>query len=206
MRSLCAALFAAVACALSAAPPALAKEGVVATLENPALLTRAQGGEHLRIAFAMNVAPRLPILDPQDRVPPHPFGASGVYVRVQPAKSGSPLIVSADPPGDRGYPAGRYVADVTVPAGGIRSLAIGLEGYQYVERRAPRRSDVFFAMANDPFVAARAGAHARVGTSVPWGLFAGGLVVVTVLLVRRAWGLRRAEARELRLDRDIGQR
>ena len=41
-------------------------------------------------------------------------------------------IVPARPPGGaRGYPAGRYVADVTVPRGPIASLAIGLEGYRF---------------------------------------------------------------------------
>jgi hypothetical protein len=183
MRVLLATLAAALACAIVVPSLAAAKGDVRATLENPASLTRAQAGEHLRIAFAMNVAPRLPILDPENRVPPHPFGASGVYVRIAPAPGGAPVIVSADPPGHRGYPAGRYVADVTVPPGGIRALAIGLEGYQYVEGGPPRRDDVFFAIVNDPFTAPRASAHAREQTSTPWALLAGALGAVALLLL-----------------------
>jgi hypothetical protein len=188
-------LLAALACTLAATSPALAKEDVRVTLENPAALTRAHGGERVRIAFAMNVAPRLPIRDPQARVPAHPFGASGVYVRLTPGAGGAPVIASADAPRDRGYPAGRYVADVTVPPGGIRALAIGLEGYQYVAGGPPRRDDVFFPIVNDPFAAAGRIAHAREKTNTPWGLIAGGLTAVALLgLAYRGRGARRAMA------------
>jgi hypothetical protein len=196
MRAFHFVLTAILAVSLATTPLAHAKGDVRATLENPSQLARAHGGEHLRIAFAMNVAPRLPILDPHGRVPPHPFGASGVYLRFTPAKGGAPVIVASakPPPGARGYPAGRYVAAVTVPPGGIRALAIGLEGYQYVEGGPPRRSDVFFAIVNDPFAAGARGAtaHARDEAIPPWGLLAGGLgVAVLLLLAYRGRGLRR---------------
>jgi hypothetical protein len=194
VRLLAVAFVAALACAIATPPSAAAKRDVQATLENPAALTRAQGGERVRLAFAMSTAPRLPILDPRGRVPPHPFGALGVYVRVTPSNGGAPAIVSADPPGDRGYPAGRYVADVTVPAGGIRSLAIGLEGYQYVAGHAPRRSDVFFAIVNDPFARTSRVAHARESTSTPWGLLAVGLAAAALLLLAFPRARRRVTA------------
>lgn len=185
MRRPCAAVVSSLACLLVAATSADGKEGVRATLEYPALLTRAAPGEHVRIAWELNEAPRLPIRGALPRERPVPFGATGVYVRVTGAAGGTPADFPARSPAHPGfgYPRGRYVADVMVPQGGIASLTIGLEGFRYVRGEAPVRSDVFFPIDNDPFAAGRATASADAGDglSPPWGLLAAGLAALAVL-------------------------
>jgi hypothetical protein len=175
-------LVAVVAATLAGAAPALAKDGVRATLEDPAALTRAVQGEALTIAWTLNGAPQMPVAG-GERVPAHPFGASGVYVSVGSAAGGTPAVVAAHPPrGSRGYPAGRYLADVTVPRGGIGSLAIGLEGQRIVTGHAPVRADHFFPIANDPFPANGRRADGRDGSDdgLPWAPL--GAVVLALAL------------------------
>ena len=102
-----------------AALPAVAKEGVRAVLEEPVNL-RTPPGERLRIQWRL--------LDEEGR----PFGASGIYLRVSRC-GGSPRIVPA-----RGRGRGRYLASVRVPAGGIRKLLVGLQGWRITANRTSR--------------------------------------------------------------------
>ncbi len=68
----------------------------------------------------------------------HPFGASGIYLRV--SRCGhAPLHVPATA---RGH--GGYSARVRVPKGGIRKLLVGLEGIQITGGRT-KRADMYFA-------------------------------------------------------------
>ena len=173
------ALIAALGCALLAATPAAGKDGVRATLENPGQLSQAAAGERVRVAWTLGSAAQGPALATPGRIAPRGFGASGVYVRIRGASGAAPQVVSARP----GSPAGRYVADVTIPEGGISSIAIGLEGYRYVRGQAPARADVLFAIDNDPFAVG----SAADGVSAPW------LAPATVLGRARLNRMRRAE-------------
>jgi hypothetical protein len=74
---------------------------------------------------------------------------------------------------------------VTVPAGGIAAIAIGLEGFRTLPGRAPARADIFFPIANDPFIVAKAPVTATssdTGANAPWVPLAAGLAVLGVLL------------------------
>jgi len=187
------ALIAALGCALLAATPAAGKDGVRATLENPGQLSQAAAGERVRVAWTLGSAAQGPALATPGRIAPRGFGASGVYVRIRRASGAAPQVVSARP----GSPAGRYVADVTIPEGGISSIAIGLEGYRYVRGQAPARADVLFAIDNDPFAAG----STTDGVSAPWlapaavlGMLGGLAVLGSLFVVLRAGTRRRSVA------------
>ena len=185
MRRLQVLLIVGVACILVAAASAYAKDDVRATLENPAQLQRAAPGERVKIAWTLTEAPQLPSLTTPGRVAPRPFGASGVYVRVRGAGGATPKSFAATSPSRARSQAGRYVADVTVPAGGIAAIAIGLEGFRTLPGQAPTRADTFFPIANDPFVVAKAPVTATssdTGSNAPWAPLAAGLAVLGVLL------------------------
>jgi hypothetical protein len=108
---------------------ALAKEGVVAHLENPSAL-RAQGGTRVSLVWTL-------------RASRQPFGASGVYVRLR-GHAGTTTTGLAVTVG-----LGRYRARVFIPRGGVQTLAIGLAGWRS-GTGGNRRADVFFPIANDP--------------------------------------------------------
>jgi len=108
---------------------------------------------------------------------------------VRDADGGGSRIFPASPrDGARAHPDGRYVAEVTVPSGGIASIAIGLEGFRLVQGRPTARADVFFAIGNDPFAAARSGAREG-GAGLPRGPAALVLIGVALLVAatRGAW-------------------
>lgn len=136
-------LFAAVAvamlCSLLAAPVVAGKEGVRARLEAPVPLS-AQQGEKITIAWSLFY---------KDRSERRPFGAGGLFVRLLSASGEQPTRAHGE--GRRG----RYVADVTVPEGGIGGIEFGLEGTRYVggmpDTGRAENADVFFPIVNDPF-------------------------------------------------------
>ena len=107
-----------------AALPAAAKEGVRAVLTEPVDLSTPPR-EHMQIKWRL--------LDEEGR----PFGASGIYLRVSRC-GGGPRTVSA-----RARGRGRYVARVRVPAGGIRRLLVGLQGWRITPTRTTRADRYF---------------------------------------------------------------
>jgi len=132
-RSALVAVLAATAVGLTAAP-AGAKEDVGATLTTPIPLDAAPGDE-------ITVAWTLESVD--DKGKRHPFGASGIYVRLFSAAGGDPTVGPATG-GD-----GRYEAAVVVPEGGIGGVQIGLQGW-VSDPTGTYRSDAFFPITNNP--------------------------------------------------------
>lgn len=184
MRRLPVLLLTGVACLLVLAASAYGKGDVRAALENPGQLQSAIPGERVRITWTLTEVPQLPSLTTPG-VSAHPFGASGVYIGVRGAGGATPTIFTATSASDAGARPGRYVADVTVPAGGIAAIAIGLEGFRTLPGQTPVRADVYFPITNDPFIVAKApvtGTRFDAGASAPWTPLAAGLAVLGVLL------------------------
>lgn len=195
MRRLHLLLVGSMACILIAAAPAYGKGDMRAMLENPVQLQRAAPGERVRVAWAMTEA-QPPGLTTPGRVAPRPFGASGVYIRVR-GKAGAAPETFAATSGPLASQAGRYVAVVTVPPGGIAAIAIGLEGYRTLPGQASTRADAFFPIANDPFTVAKASVattSSAAGASAPWIPLATGLAVLGMLLAGYRTRVRRRTA------------
>ncbi len=74
---------------------------------------------------------------------------------------------------------------MTVPGGGIASIAIGLAGYRYVAGHTPTRADLIIPIVNDPFPRWSAGPAAGGGADVPWLPIAVLLAVATTVVVAR---------------------
>jgi hypothetical protein len=146
-------LIATVVCSLLVAAPAAGKEGVSARLEDPQSLA-APPGATVTVAWTLTY---------REGATRRPFGAGGVFVRLLSASG-------AEPTKARGSgPAGRYVAEVTVPEGGIGGIQFGLEGTRYVggppgEGRA-EDADLYFPLVNDPFETGDVGSSAGSGSS-----------------------------------------
>jgi hypothetical protein len=115
-----------IAVAVTAAA-ALAKDRVVARLANPAVV-RAPAGATVPLVWTL-------------RADGHAFGAGGIYVRLR-GRAGASTVARADT-----LAPGRYRAQVRIPAGGVRSIAIGLIGWA---SNPQRRADLFFPIVNDP--------------------------------------------------------
>jgi hypothetical protein len=116
---------AALLAALVLVPAAGAKEGVVARLENPAVL-RSAAGTKVTLLWTL-------------RAGKEPFTALGIYVRLN---------------GGREVPAtelqtGRFRARLTIPRGGAKTIVIALMGWR-TDANGTRRSDWRFPVANDP--------------------------------------------------------
>jgi hypothetical protein len=117
------------ALAVALAAPGLAKEGVVAHLENPFTLL-GPGGKRITLVWTL-------------RADKEPFGASGIYIRLR-ARSGTTTVREATEIGP-----GRFRARFVIPRGGVAGIAIGLRGWAS-DARGTRHADVFFPIANDP--------------------------------------------------------
>lgn len=115
-----------IACAFATA--AAAKEGVVAHLHNPAVL-RAAPGVHVTLVWSIRDADK------------HPFGASGIYVRLRGLATTSAPATELAP--------GRFRAHVTIPRGGVRSVVIALIGWT-TGPGGTKRGDMRFRIDNDP--------------------------------------------------------
>ena len=112
-------------CAFATA--AAAKDGVVAHLHNPAVL-RAAPGAHVTLFWSLRDADK------------HPFGASGIYVRLRGLATTSAPAMQLAP--------GRFRANVTIPRGGVRSVVIALIGWS-TGPQGTKRADLRFRIDND---------------------------------------------------------
>jgi hypothetical protein len=158
-----------------AAQPAVAKEGVEATLRGSIPLD-APAGTRIDVAWTLTY--------PDEQGTREPFGASGLFARLLSASGAEPETAFAS--GDRGT----YRATVVVPEGGIGDVEFGLAGWQSGE--SGTRADAIFPITNDPLPGtARVWAPTQSDTGSPnwtwtWILL-GGLILaaLTVALVRR---------------------
>lgn len=114
-----------------AAAPAAGKEGVRARIEGPVRCDAAAGS-------TITVSWRLVSRDGR------PFGAGGIYVRLLSDSGARPSKAYAR---ERGR--GRFRARVRVPAGGIRRLDVGLDGWRIIGKRRDY-APVSFPIQNDP--------------------------------------------------------
>jgi len=140
MRQLTFAFLAIAAVALIAARPVGAKEGVRATLATDVPLD-AEPGARVKVAWTLASVDE----DGQD----HPFGASGVYVRLLSASGADAETGFAD-----SVATGEYTTTVVVPEGGIGDVEVGLVGW-VSDANGIRRGDAFFAITNDPLPGTR---------------------------------------------------
>jgi hypothetical protein len=179
MRRVSAALLATLICVLAGSTAAHAKRPVHATLTNPAELQHAAAGERVRVAWTQNGPAQLPVSDDSD------VRAPAVYVTLRGAAPGPPLKVPARPAAvdPQRLAAARYVADATVPAGGIASLQITVEGLRSRPGEPPVAANVVpreMLIVNDPFaVSGHDGAGG--GAPVPRGAITLWLVALTLL-------------------------
>jgi hypothetical protein len=156
------------------AAPAAAKEQTHARLTNAAQLRGAAPGARVRVAWTLDGPARLPI-------PGHArIHGMAVYALVTAASGGTVTKVAARPatPGTPGLPAGAYVADVTVPAGGIHAIAIDVEAVGSTAI-APSAIPI-----DNPFTADAPGAAP--GSGPPWAVLAAGLAAFAALLAAYA--------------------
>lgn len=122
--------------------PASAKEGVRAKLEGSVRLGAAPGQ-------TISVSWRL--VDARGNA----FGASGIYLRISHCGGGLRRVKA------RNLGGGRFSARTRVPAGGIRRLRVGLEGWRIPVGGAARRADMIFEF--DPPLVRRCAAGVRRG-------------------------------------------
>jgi hypothetical protein len=128
--------FLAVALCLAAAGVTLAKgDRVVATLDAP-LPVDADPGTTVRLGWTLSIT--------FDDGSVHPFLAEGIFIRISPP-GGAPIEVPASSDRD-----GHFVASVTVPRGGLGTVAIGLQGSACRPNAGCTRSDEFFRIAPTP--------------------------------------------------------
>jgi hypothetical protein len=119
--------------ALVAVAPAVAKEGVKATLTTP-IPRDAVPGTPLKVQWT------LAYVEDGKR---HLFGAGGVFVRLQSASGAEP---------ETGYSSqtnGEFAAMVIVPEGGIGDVEIGLMSWRS-DATGTHRGDMLFPITNDP--------------------------------------------------------
>jgi hypothetical protein len=178
------ALLAGVLCGLAVAPLVAAKGDVRARLGTPVPRT-AKPGTTLELAWTLTSV---------DGAQRRPFGAGGVFVELRDAAGGATTI------GRASDSSGHYRARVTVPAGGIGGVAVGLDAWQYAGSHPAsataargRLAQLFFPIENDPFAGAQADGGR--GAVAPWALLLAGLAVLGLLLLAgRAITVRRAVA------------
>lgn len=115
--------------AVLAPAEALAKEGVVAHLENPSVLG-APAGKRVTLVWTL-------------RAGMQPFEAQGVYVRLR-GRTGATSTEDAVEVG-----LGRYRAHVLIPRGGVQTILIRLKGWASGPR-GTHRADMSFPITNDP--------------------------------------------------------
>ncbi len=162
--------------------PASGKSPSQVTLERPALLTHAVAGAPIRIAWSQNGPAQLPVPETAQAA----VRSIGVYVTLRGQAAGRTVKVAARPadPDARGLPAGRYIADATVPAGGIAALAVTVEGLRSRPGAPPvPASEVApsaMAVTNAPSFSLDAGSGDS-GEAVPWSILVLGLGALTLL-------------------------
>jgi hypothetical protein len=153
------------ALALAAAVPATAKEGVEATLKSTIPLD-APAGTRLNVRWTLGYV---------EDGKWHPFGASGLYVRLRSATDARSETAWAG--GDRGS----YWAKVAVPKGGIGDIEFGLVGWR-TDASGTRRADAIFPITNDPLPGGNRVSGTSGPGSVTWILVIAGLLAVLAYL------------------------
>ena len=122
--------------------PASAKDGVRAKLEGSVRLA-ATPGQTIPVTWRL--------VDARGNA----FGASGIYLRVSRCGGGLRRVRA------RNLGGGRFSARVRVPAGGIRRLRVGLEGWRIPAGGRAQRADMLFEF--DPPLVRRCNPAARRG-------------------------------------------
>ena len=112
---------------LACVAPAVAKDGVVAHLANPRVL-QAAPGKSIVLIWTL-------------RAGTHPFGASGIYVRLRGTTTSTALAKELAP--------GRFRARLPIPRGGVRSIVIALVAWRS-DSHGTTRGDWRFPIDNDP--------------------------------------------------------
>ena len=116
--------------ALGASLTALAKEEAIVTLD-ASLPSDPQPGSEITVGWTVET--------PGDDGERLPFNAEGMFFRLLPP-SGDPVEAIGTQ-----SPLGHYVATITVPAGGIRAVEVGLRGESCTGGTC-QRSDILFAI------------------------------------------------------------
>lgn len=111
--------------ALALVSAAGAKDGVVARLENPAVL-RSAAGTKVTLLWTL-------------RAGKEPFTAAGIYVRLNGGREALATELQT----------GRFRARLTIPRGGAKTIVIALQGWR-TDTRGTRRADWRFPIVNDP--------------------------------------------------------
>jgi hypothetical protein len=186
MSRLLIALVTCVLCVLLAAPAAVGKGDVQARLDTPIPL-EAAAGRTVTIGWTLSYADRAKHRSVvRSR---HPFGAAGIFIQVLSASGRAPVKALGE---ERGR--GRYVAQVTVPEGGIGGIKIGLEGIRYVGGRA-ENAPAFFPVVNYPLARAPTTSTRNADGGDPsaiWLAAVGALAALGLILtLRRALSSRR---------------
>lgn len=129
-RQIPTALLLATVLALGASLTALAKEEAIVTLD-ASLPSDPQPGSEITVGWTVET--------PGDNGERLPFNAEGMLFRLLPP-SGDPVEAIGTQ-----SPLGHYVATMTVPAGGIRAVEVGLRG-ESCSGGTCQRSDILFAI------------------------------------------------------------
>jgi hypothetical protein len=130
-------LVVAVVAAAAAAGPAAAKDRVEATLTTAVPLD-AEPGTKVRVGWKL--------MSVDDHARAHPFGASGVFVRLLSATQARAETAVAPA---RPYMNGHYAATVVVPEGGIGDIEVGIRAVTSGEG-GTRHGEMLFAITNHP--------------------------------------------------------
>ena len=165
---------------LSITSSATSKEPTHAVLENAAQLSQAPAGQRVTVAWTLDTPARFP--EPEYTRSMRP-PAMSIYVRVRGRAASAPLTAAGHPadPATRGYPRGRYVAELTVPPGGLSAIEIGVRQSWTKAGRSPILREDPIAVSNDPFAGVAPAAHGA-GEGPSWGLLAGGIGALALLL------------------------
>jgi hypothetical protein len=174
-------LLAGISGSLSITSSAASKEPTHAVLQNAAQLSQAPAGQRVTVAWTLDTPARFP--EP-DYVRSMRSTAMGVYVRVRGRAGSAPLTAAGRPadPATRGYPRGRYVAELTVPPGGLSAIEIGVRQSWAKAGRSPILREDPIAISNDPFAGAAPAAAGGVGEGPSWGMLVGGIGGLVLLL------------------------
>jgi hypothetical protein len=182
MRQLMIVLLAGVGGLLSITSPASSKEPTHAVLENAAQLSHAPAGQRVTVAWTLDTPARFP--EPEYTRSMRSPTAMGIYVRVRGRADSAPLTVAGRPadPATRGYPRGRYVAELTVPPGGLSAIEIGVRQWWAKPGGAPILREDPIAVSNDPLAGVGAAAARGVGGGPSWGMLVGVIGGLVLLL------------------------
>lgn len=121
-----------------AGTPALAKDGQEVQLDTPISL-QTPPGTTLDVGWSVFV---------EDTTGRHPFTSPGVFIRLVPPAGATPVEAAGL---ERPRGSGKYRATITVPAGGIAQVEVGIIG-EACDATGCTRSDILFPLADDALV------------------------------------------------------